>query len=504
MCAPGVLSVAVAQNIEDQPIEEPPAAAPVPPAPVTPAQPAPAAPLPAPPSSPAAPTAAPTLPGAGETVTVSREVFEQLLRDVAELKAARAAANANNTTPAPGAGLPGTGVPGTPTDTTPSAQQPAPLTDQVGDATGQPSLGDVSSAPEAAAGRNYLLLPDISLIADSRILAGSDRRDENRSTLNTDVELGVQGYVYPRVKYDTFIVGNPGEEEFGVEEGYLTYLGVAPGLNINVGRKFAPFGRTGELHPHSWLYSRQFIARQSLVAGENLVGNGINLNYLLPTGKSFFARASLGYFTAGEEGIARVNLTNSNDPFFENGFPQRPGSGLRKFYNARLWAGKALSERDEFELGASYANGQTSALAFSEVQPGDPQDLSFNGRVGLLGFDASFRRFLSRGRRLLLRAEYFGYKPNGLPTSNTSGYYGLFNLRLNPFSDVGVLLERTGFPQAPGARETAYSLIYTRQFNERYYIRGMATTGDRPGEGNYGEFRLQFVAGLGPHTHELE
>ena len=129
--------------------------------------------------------------------------------------------------------------------------------------------------------------------------------------------------------------------------------------------------------------SRQLIARQSLVAGENLVGNGVNLNYLLPTGKSFFARASLGYFTAGEEGIARVNQVDSNNPFFDGELPEKPGSGLRKFYNARLWAGKALSERDELEAGVSYANGRTSALAFSEVEPGDQQDVEFNGRLAL-------------------------------------------------------------------------------------------------------------------------
>ncbi len=497
-----------AQDIEDLPLDDaPPPLAPAPAAPpVAAPKPPPAAPEAAVAPTVIAPVLAPpipvtpaaTVPANGDTVTVPREVFEQLLRDVAELKAARA-----NPATAPGAGLPGTGIPGTPNDGTPSETQPAPLTDTVGDATGQPSLGDVQTATEPAANRNYLLLPDISLIADSRIVGSTDRRDGARNTLDTDVELGVQGYVYPKVKYDTFIVGNPADNAFGVEEGYLTYQGVAKGLNINVGRKFAPFGRTGELHPHSWLYSRQFIARQSLVAGENLVGNGVNLNYLLPTGSSLFVRASLGYFTAGEEGIARVNQENGGDPFGGE-FPTRPGSGLRKFTNARLWAGKALSERDEFEIGTSYANGTTSAVAFSGVDPGDAAP-AFNGRVALTGYDVSFRRFLPNGRRLLLRGEYFGYKPNSeLPTRRTSGYYGLANLRLNAFNDIGLLAERTGYPQAPDQHETAYSLIYTRQFNERYYVRLMGTNGDRPGEGNYSEVRLQFVAGLGPHTHELE
>lgn len=421
-------------------------------------------------------------PTTGETVTIPRAVWEQLLRDVEALKAQRRPATTSGAD---------------------STTTTAPVTDVVGDTTGQPSVGEVENQP-ATGSRNYLLLPDISVISDIGGLVTTDGRDEEAENVDVEFEIGIQGYVYPRLKYDAFIVGNPGEEEFGVEEAYLTYQGLGKGLNVNVGRKFAPFGRTGELHPHSWLYPRQLIARQALVAGENLVGNGVNLNYTIPTGKKLFARASLGYFTAGEEAETRVNQFDPNDPFFGE-FPSRPGSGLRKFYNARLWTGYALSERDELEFGASYAKGETSALALFDDGLGNEVEEEFAGQASVAGLDVSFRRFLGNNRRLLLRGEYFRYNPSSdLPTGKATGYYGLANLRLNRFSDVGVLYEQTEFPQAPGEEETALSLIYTRQFNERYYVRGMLTGGDRPGEGNYTEFRLQFVTGLGPHTHELE
>ncbi len=78
--------------------------------------------------------------------------------------------------------------------------------------------------------------------------------------------------------------GSPDEDSpFQIEEGYLTFLGLRKGLNINVGRKFAPFGRTGEVHNHSWLYPRQLLPLRNLVSPEALVGDGVNLNYLLPT-----------------------------------------------------------------------------------------------------------------------------------------------------------------------------------------------------------------------------
>ncbi len=63
--------------------------------------------------------------------------------------------------------------------------------------------------------------------------------------------------------------------------------------------------------------------------------------------------------------------------------------------------------------------------------------------------------------------------------------------------------EHSGFPQAPGQHENAASLIYTKQFTEQFYLRLMGTHGTRAGD-SYNQLRLQFTAGVGPHTHNLE
>jgi hypothetical protein len=468
----GLMPVHAQTNPEDEPIpdeEIPGVPAPVaPPTPSTPPEP------PAPPEAP--PAVSPPAPGTttpGETVTVPRAMWEQLLRDVEDLKKTRAA------TPAP---------------SIPVASPPVALPGPT-----------ASSNPAASAGaRNYLLLPDISFIGNSSYLASTDKRDEGRNSLETEGEIGIQGFVYPNVKYDTFITGSPSEGEFGIEEGYMTYLGAAKGLNVQIGRKFAPFGRTGELHPHSWLYSRQFLARQNLVAGEALSGNGINLNYLLPTGKSFFARLSLGAFSAGEEGGGRINSSDPSDPF-EGGGPNRIGSALSRFYNARLWMGKSLSDNDEVELGFSRASGRAALDNLTGTDAGGGETVEgAAGRVKLTGVDFSFRHFMGVNKRLLLRSELFKYKPRNLPTVDARGYYVMGNYRLNRFNDVGLIYENSDFVNGPNLKETATSLIYTRSFNERYYVRFTGTQGDRPGEDNYKEGRVQFVIGLGPHTHELE
>ena len=75
-----------------------------------------------------------------------------------------------------------------------------------------------------------LLLPDISLVVQARGKLSSDNRDEMRNRLRlSEAEIGIQGYVYPKVKADAFITMSPAEDAAAqVEEAYLTYLGLRP------------------------------------------------------------------------------------------------------------------------------------------------------------------------------------------------------------------------------------------------------------------------------------
>lgn len=407
------------------------------------------------------PNATATTPVAsGEMVTIPREVWEQLQRDVAALKTAQTSAVAPVATPSVA-----------------PAETP-------------------EAAPETtSANRNYLALPDISFVMQAKGLLSSDKRDPDQRRLNlSEGELSIQGYVYPGVKAEAFLVGSPAEDApFQIEEGFLTFQGVRKGLNINVGRKFAPFGRTGELHNHSWLYPRQLIPIRNLVSEEALVGDGVNFNYLFPLKGKTFLRGSFGVFS-GEGSSTRINLSNPSDPFF-GGVPGGTGAGYDRFYNGRLWAGRSLGEDGEIEFGVSHARGSSNVA--------DDADNISNGRVNLTGADLSYRKFMNGGKRLLLRSEYFKYNPRNLPTVSASGYYALANLKLDPRKDIGLLYEKSGFPNAPGENENAFSAIYTKQLTEQFYMRLMGTRGNRAGD-SYNELRLQFTAGLGPHTHALE
>jgi len=473
LCLVSMTATAHAQNPEDEEIPDenpPPAVLPAqPPVPAQPEQPQNPAPNTSQPNAPpqVAPPAQPA--NNADTVTIPRAVWEQLQRDVAELKASRAAPTAPNT---------------------PMNENP----DAVSTGSGaEPSGGEATDNSQG--NRNYLLLPDISFNVQAKGRYSSDKRDEDRRRLSlSEAELAIQGYVYPNVRAEAFIVAEPGEDvPFGLEQGFLDFLGIRKNLSIRVGRDFTPFGRTGRQHTHSWLYTRQLIPIRNIVAEEELGGDGVSFSYLLPTKGKLFANATFGVYN----GLSGGAVTSSN-PFGQD-LPIGTGAGYNdRFYLGRLLLAHPIGQNGELELGGSYTRGRSTLNDDSGVNLG-------NGRVDLLGLDVSYRRFFNGNKRLLLRSEYFRNKPSGgLTTRTASGYYGLANMRLNKFADVGLLYESSGFPQAPGAREKALSLIYTKQLTEQFYVRLQGTRGDRPGQGNYNEATLQFTWGLGPHTHSLD
>jgi hypothetical protein len=348
-----------------------------------------------------------------------------------------------------------TGAAAAPPEVAPSEEAPAP-------------------APSAPTGSRTLLLPDISLNVQSVGLATNDSRTENRDSIRVrEAELGVQSYVYPSLKADAFITMSPAEDSPAqVEEAYLTYLGLAPRLNAYLGQKHVPFGRTNELHSHSWLYVTQPPAVRDLVAEESLTGEGANLSYLLPTRGDLFAQLDVGdWVPSGNTGDFAGHLQT-----------------------ARLHLSRPSGRDREFEVGGSWARGQS-----------DPDSDLGPGHATLRGLDVTYRKYGFGSKRLLLRGEQFWRKDTGVADGDTArGYYLFANNRFDKYNDVGLLYSWSQLPASPSLHEQALSLILTRQFTEQYYLRLQANRGSRPGKDPYHEIYLEWVWGVGPHTHNLE
>ncbi len=270
-----------------------------------------------------------------------------------------------------------------------------------------------------------------------------------------------------------------------MEEAYLTYIGLLNGMNLYVGQKHVPFGRTNLLHNHSWLYARQPLVIQNLVAPESLTGQGADMSYLIPTKSNLFAQLDLGTWCNGDQEQAQ----NLPDVIIGQG-----ANLTNKFDTARLWTSYPVTTNGELELGGSCAEGSSN-----------PDPILGSDHVLLTGTDLSYRLFGEGDKRLLLRAENFWRRGSTDSNGTTAtGYYLFGNYRANKDSSIGLLYDWSEFPQAASLHETAESLILTRQFSEQYYLRLQLIHGSRPDDGSYNEAWLQWVWGVGPHTHNLE
>lgn len=399
-----------------------------------------------------------------------RAAVEQLQQELHQLKGQPTAATAP-AEPVPPAGT-----------EAPPAELPTPGTATAPEAPAEPPASDASSG-----GGRALSLPDISLVVQARGKLSTDHRDEARNRVRlSEAEIGIQGYVYPNVKADAFIAMSPEEDEAAqVEEAYLTFLSLRPGLTGYVGRKHVAFGRTNLQHNHSWLYVRPPLALRNLVAEESLTGDGLALSYVLPTPHEYFAQLDLGGWTGEGPG------ESTDLPELMAG----PGASFEdRFCTGRLWVSHALGQHGEIELGGSYAQGDAPGYASA----GD-------GTARLTGADLTYRHYGEGTERLLLRGEgVWRHEDVGPASSTAAGYYLFANYRRDKYASWGALYDWSEFPQAPNRHESAFSLIYTRQFSEQYLMRLQGTHGSRPGDGSYDELWLQWVWGVGPHTHNLE
>lgn len=365
------------------------------------------------------------------------------------------------------------------------AQQPPPPPPPPPDDVVTTPMKSVQTPAAPTTGNNhYLLLPDISFIGTQTGLFTRDKSQPDRNKfLFREGELAVQSFVYPGIKQDAFVVF--ANDEVTVEEAYLTaqqlkVLGKYP-VSLTLGRRKAPFGRTNQLHPHSWQAVDNPAALRNLVDPESLTGDGAYVSYLFPT--KFFLQLDAGYFGA-------ANPTTTTDTAPEGG-----AAFADTFSTARLWAGQYVGG-GELELGGSLAKGRGTAYPLGES--------TFSPSTTLTGADLSWRKGASDQTRLLLRAEYINHeqKANGIQR-NANGYYVLADKRFNPLDSLGLRYDDSAYAFAPG-REKSVSVIATHRLSEQTYMRFQVGHGDRPTQKGFTDVRLQITWGVGPHTHNLE
>jgi len=351
----------------------------------------------------------------------------------------------------------------------------------------------------AAQGVPQTELPDLSVIGNIVGRASSDKAAENRNDIVVrEVELGLQGYLYPQVRADAFIALSEEHDSSAVlEEGYVTFLQpnstrffqwMRQDTSLRLGRKLLEFGKVNSQHPHTWQYVNAPTVIDNFM-GHGFGGDGVAVGYLLPT--RTFANLELGAWKFSHHHHHDEEEAEEEEAELGAGFGG-------KVYHARLWTSRPLSETRELELGLSGAVGHGDRHIHEE-------EITVHDDITMTGVDVTYKHWPAPHKRLLLQGEAIWHNREGGGEGRTSkGYYLFGNYQWDKYWDAGLLYNWSERPFPGEGHDSGVSAILTNHLTESTALRLQYDLNHRPGEGQVQEVWLQLLWGIGPHSHPLQ
>lgn len=323
-------------------------------------------------------------------------------------------------------------------------------------------------------------LPDISVIGDITGKLSNDKNDTDRDKiLVREIELSLQGYIYPEMRADVFLAmhrhGDLIEPE--ICEAYASFLSIINGLSLKVGKQHVNFGKINRVHEHHRPYTTQPLVLTNFFGDHGLVGEGAAIEYLLPL--PLFMQIDVGAWRVEGEHHHEDAVDESNE------------FGLSdEVYTGRLWTSFPLGETTELELGGSVAAGHGSHYQ-------EHQD-----NVKVFGADLTFKLWPSAYERVIFQTEILNlHREIPVGQLNQWGFYNYLGYRFNKYWDAGLRYDwsETAFP----GKEHVNSLsgVITNHLTETTQIRCHYQY--NLSSDTYETF-LQLIFGIGPHSHNLE
>ncbi|MEW6685809.1 MAG: hypothetical protein AB1393_06340 [Candidatus Edwardsbacteria bacterium] len=323
-------------------------------------------------------------------------------------------------------------------------------------------------------------LPDISVIGDITGKVTSDKNDLNRNKiLVREIELALQGYIYPEMRADVFLAMHRHGDHFEPEicEAYASFLKIVGGLSLKVGKMHVDFGKINKVHQHERPYVDQPLVLTNFFGNHGLVGEGVSLGYLLP----------LPFFAQIDASAWRV----ASEQHHEEGVEEPEEFGLAdEVYTTRLWTSFSLGETSELEIGASGASGKGSHY------------LEHQDEARVFGLDLTYKLWPSAYKRLAFQNEVL-HLIRRTPVGELKrwGFYNYLGFQFNKYWDAGLRYDwsENAFPEK--GKTNSFSGIITSHLTETTKIRLQYGYNF---ELNSHEAFLQLVFGIGPHSHPLQ
>ncbi|MEW6040257.1 MAG: hypothetical protein AB1633_01925 [Elusimicrobiota bacterium] len=342
-------------------------------------------------------------------------------------------------------------------------------------------------------------LPDISILGDFYGKISKDNPPDDGFFVR-EIELALQGYIYPEMRADIFLAMHRHEDVLEPElcEGYVSFLKLLGGLSMKMGKIHVDFGKINRVHQHARPYVDQPTVITNFLGDHGLVGEGLSLSYLLPL--PVFLEFDVGAWRIPahthkpEETKLQTPLVDSDgNNIDEILVPGECGDefGLAEnVWTGRIWASFATGDTSELEFGLNGAKGMGSHY------------LHHLDRAEVTGADGTFRFWISSFKRLILQTEILNLTrtvPPGI--LSRQGFYSYFGYQFSKYWEAGLRYDNTDNAFPVNVRTNLISVVITNKLTETTMLR--LQYGYEP-DTNKSVAYFQTVFGIGPHSHPLQ
>jgi hypothetical protein len=356
-----------------------------------------------------------------------------------------------------------------------------------------PPPPETAAAPAADKGKvTQSTTPEIGALVDVLGYITRDKTDEegNNKLSVRELELILGQDVDPFTRFDATITFSD-FEDVGIEEAYITYLGLPEEIALRVGRLRPRIGKASSVHRDQLDTADDPLVVQEYLGKEGLSRTGLELSRFLPQfSKPLTQELTLGVMEGGVGDGGHLFGDKRRIPSYY--------LHLKNFWE--------ISETANFELGATYLRGSS----------GNGSD----GDVNALGVDTTFTYFVTPRNKLKLQSELYCQSRNDrvlfteyhltLPSDNEDpwGFYSLVDYRLSPRFGIGARYDWVepvnNSPFSPRGEDTAYTGYLTFYQSEFVRLRLQYQYAELADGQDDNRLFLQGTFAVGVHKHQLK
>lgn len=323
-------------------------------------------------------------------------------------------------------------------------------------------------------------------------------------------ELNLAAWVDPSAWAYAAIVADTDEIE--LEEAAAIYQGFDSNLSLRAGRFFVDFGKQMQFHVHDL----RTVDRPAVLAeylGEELAGNGVQLDNWFTVGDQTVVRYSLGIFAElGGEDHGEDDHDGSEAEQLNQDRLDPDEFGL----TARLTGFRDVGESGILQLGLS-----TSHTPDFDLELDDSGDKASNLSNTVVGTDLTYgwvdetgiKRWTLGGEALLFFGDTGADSNDNILIGDTSddvvevfdetvvGFFAFGDYMWSQFDSAGVQLNWLERPESGKPSTATYDIYYTHWLSNFQRLRMSVGFLDEEHGDNAFRAALQYTIQVGPHSH---